>query len=202
MAGKLDIQNIEFMQADILNLQDLNRKFPVIESVGVLHHMEDPEHGWAILRNMLQPGGVMKIGLYSQTARRDITRIRKHIAEQQIEPTSDNIRRYRHQLLNSQLEIDPGNTAVFRDLFFLSGSRDLLFHVQEHQFTIPRIKRALDNLGLRFLGFQIQNPEILKTFLKQYPRPDDLLDLVKWLAFEEQWPRIFTGMYIFYCTSN
>ena len=76
MADKFGIQNIEFMQADILNLKDLNRKFPVIESVGVLHHMENPEKGWEVLRNILEPGGIMRLGLYSQTARKDIKRIR------------------------------------------------------------------------------------------------------------------------------
>ena len=202
MADKFGIQNIEFMQADILNLQELNRKFPVIESVGVLHHMEDPEHGWAILRDMLQPCGIMKIGLYSKTARRDVTRIRNHVAEQQIEPTADNIRKYRHQLLNSQLSVEPGNIVHFTDTYSMSGSRDLLFHVQEHQFTIPRIKRALDNLGLRFLGFDIIKPEIRKLFKKQYPRPEDWQDLDKWLAFENQRPAAFASMYIFYCTPH
>jgi hypothetical protein len=164
--------------------------------------MEDPEHGWAILRDMLQPCGIMKIGLYSKIARRDVTRIRNHVAEQKIKPTADNIRKYRHQLLNSQLSVEPGNIVHFTDTYYLSGSRDLLFHVQEHQFTIPRIKRALDNLGLRFLGFDIIKPKIRELFKKQYPRPEDWQDLDKWLAFENQWPATFASMYVFYCTSN
>ena len=32
--------------------------------------------------------------------------------------------------------------------------RDLLFHVQEHRFTIPKIKDCLAQLGLTFCGFE------------------------------------------------
>ena len=45
------------MQADILNLKKLNRQFDIIESSGVLHHMENPTVGWEILTECLKPGG-------------------------------------------------------------------------------------------------------------------------------------------------
>ena len=34
--------NINYMQADILHLDKLDRQFDIVESVGVLHHMDDP----------------------------------------------------------------------------------------------------------------------------------------------------------------
>ena len=34
------------MQADILNLRKLNKQFDIIESAGVLHHMDNPIAGW------------------------------------------------------------------------------------------------------------------------------------------------------------
>ena len=37
------------MQADILDLAKLNKRFDIIESVGVLHHMENPMAGWKVL---------------------------------------------------------------------------------------------------------------------------------------------------------
>lgn len=42
---ELKIGNIEYAQADILKLGALGRGFDYIESVGVLHHMADPEAG-------------------------------------------------------------------------------------------------------------------------------------------------------------
>jgi len=46
---ELGFQNIDYMQADILDLGKLDRKFDIIESVGVLHHMDEPMAGWRIL---------------------------------------------------------------------------------------------------------------------------------------------------------
>ena len=52
------------MQADILDFKDkLNKQFDIIESIGVLHHMDNPMAGWKILTDCLKPGGLMKIGL-------------------------------------------------------------------------------------------------------------------------------------------
>ena len=57
--------NIEYMQGDILKLNQLGRQFDIIESVGVLHHMNDPLTGWKVLVDRLRSGGLMKVGLYS-----------------------------------------------------------------------------------------------------------------------------------------
>ena len=62
---ELGIQNIDYMQADILNLGKLNKQFDIVESSGVLHHMADPVAGWRVLTDCLKPGGLMNIGLYS-----------------------------------------------------------------------------------------------------------------------------------------
>ena len=65
----------------------LERRFDVIECVGVLHHMEDPVAGWRVLRRLLEPGGYMKIGLYSERARRHIVAARAFLAARGDPPT-------------------------------------------------------------------------------------------------------------------
>ena len=65
------------MQADILGLSQLKQKFDIIESVGVLHHMDEPMAGWRTLTDLLKPSGLMKIGLYSDLARQHIAKIDK-----------------------------------------------------------------------------------------------------------------------------
>ena len=45
---ELGLKNIDFLHADILQLKDLKKKFDVIESIGVLHHMHDPLQGLKI----------------------------------------------------------------------------------------------------------------------------------------------------------
>ena len=50
---ELDINNIEYLQADILDLVSLNKQFDIVECVGVLHHMSDPMAGWQIITDCL-----------------------------------------------------------------------------------------------------------------------------------------------------
>ena len=53
---ELGISNIKYLQADILNLKALNRSFDIVESTGVLHHMEKPIEGWRALADSLNEG--------------------------------------------------------------------------------------------------------------------------------------------------
>ena len=50
---ELGISNVEYMQADILALHKLDRQFNLIESTGVLHHMNNPLEGWKVLADVL-----------------------------------------------------------------------------------------------------------------------------------------------------
>ena len=69
MANKLDVANVQFRQGDILALANLDKRFEIVECAGVLHHMADPIAGWRILVDLLQPHGLIRIGLYSARAR-------------------------------------------------------------------------------------------------------------------------------------
>ena len=40
--NELGLENLEYLHADILHLHQLGQKFDIIESAGVLHHMDEP----------------------------------------------------------------------------------------------------------------------------------------------------------------
>lgn len=190
------LPNIEYAQADILQLRSIGRSFDLIEAVGVLHHLEDPERGWRVLLSLLRPTGEMRLGLYSEAARRTITAVRAFIAEQGCHPTVEDIRRCR-QLIVAEVErgrwqdaTDPG------DFYSVSGCRDLLFNVMEHRFTIARIRAFLDSEQLTFLGFDLEQP-ILAAFRKRFSGANCLTDLDLWAAFEADNPETFRHMYQF-----
>ena len=88
--------------------------------------------------------------------------------------------------------------TAFRDFYSTSELRDLLFHVQEHRFTIPQIGVALDELGLAFMGFELSKEKAQKTFKKIYPEEDALYDLGNWHEYETLNPQLFSGMYQFW----
>ena len=83
------------------------------------------------------------------------------------------------------------------DFYSMSTLRDLLFHTQEHRFTITQIKDSLDDLGLKFCGFETR--DIVREFMSINTEADDPYDLDKWQAFEESNPRTFVRIYDFWC---
>ena len=193
---ELGITNLEYLQADILNLNQLKQKFDIIESVGVLHHMDEPMAGWRVLTDLLKPNGLIRIGLYSELARLQITEVRKEITSQKVGTTDTDIKKFRQSLINSHNEHHQLLTKS-SDFFSLSTFRDLIFHVQEHCFTIPQIKKCLNKLGLKFCGFE--NKDVISNFRNFHGKEMDIYDLSLWHQFEENNPRSFGGMYVFWC---
>ena len=184
---------IEYAQADILKLGSIDRTFDLIDASGVLHHLADPLAGWRALLSLLRPGGFMRVGLYSDLARRDVVAARAFIAERGYRPTADDIRRCRQELLSSPLE---GATKA-GDFFSTSECRDLLFHSQECRTTIPQIKSFLAENDLRFIGFEFA-PQILQHYRGLFGGDNFMRDLDRWHAFETARPDTFAGMYQFW----
>ena len=193
---ELGITNVEYLHADILELDQLGQRFDLIECAGVLHHMDEPMAGWRVLVNLLKAGGLMKIGLYSELARRHVERVREEIALKGIGTSEVEIRQFRRSLAESHHEHHKQLTGHF-DFFSLSMLRDLVFNVQEHRFRLPQIESCLDNLGLGFCGFEGEG--VLAKFKAVFGEEANAYDLSLWDEFEEINPRTFAGMYQFWC---
>lgn len=199
-ARQLGLGNIRFAQADILRLGGLAERFEVIEAMGVLHHMADPAAGWRVLRGLLAPGGVMRIGLYSRRARQPLAAVRRLVGAGDRQPvTAERLRAARMLMLERAAEPEVRFALDFLDAYDLDGLRDMLFHVQEHDFTLPEIARLLPDLGLRFLGFELTDRALAERFRQRHPAPEAQRDLALWDAFEQAEPTAFAAMYRFWC---
>jgi ubiquinone/menaquinone biosynthesis C-methylase UbiE len=189
-------RNIEYAQADILKLGAIGRSFDRIEAVGVLHHLAQPDAGWRVLLSLLRPGGEMRVGLYSETARRSVVEARAFIAQRAFRPTLEDIRICRQEILRDDDRWK--RLTASADFYSASGCRDLLFNVMEHRFTIPRIKTFLTEQGLSFLGFDLE-PETMDVFQMRFPDAGARTDLDSWQAFESDNPQTFRYMYVLRC---
>lgn len=176
---------IEFAQADILALGALERRFDLIEAVGVLHHMADPFAGWRALLGLLKPGGVMKLGFYSAAARRALP----HLGA---DTGADAIRAARSGLAQQYPALKERP-----DFYTLSTCRDLLYHVQEHRLGLERIGDFLREQDLTLLGFA-QDDSVLARYRTRFPGDAAATDLQNWQAFETEHPDTFAGMYEFF----
>lgn len=179
---------ITYAQADLLELGSIGRRFDLIEAVGVLHHLADPFAGWRMLLSLLKPGGVMLVGFYSASARRNLP-------DRSVLPQSSSaqaIRQARQNLIGQY----PG-LAQHPDFFTISSCRDLLFHVQEHHVPLAAIGEFLAAGDLTLLGFDVEDA-VLAAYRQHFPDDPAAVDLDHWQVFEQGNPDIFSGMYQFW----
>jgi hypothetical protein len=146
----------------------------------------------------VKPGGMMLIGLYSELARQPIVAARAFIAERGFAANLDGIRSARQAIL-----AEMGDSVVRRlrtnlDFYSVGGTRDLLFHVQEHRFTLPQIAAALDGLGLDFAGFASLDRTAAAGYRDRFPHDPEMRTLSGWAAFESDHPDTFARMYQFW----
>lgn len=176
--AELGLANLRFAQADILQLGALEERFDLIECSGVLHHMRDPLAGWRVLLSLLRPGGFMKLGLYSELARRHIAAARERVQ-------GLDVRAARARIFALAADDPARRVTTLRDFYSASGARDLILHVQEHRFSIPQLASAIAALGVEFLGFELSGRRMA-------------LSLEQWDAYETANPDTFASMYQFW----
>ncbi len=84
------------------------------------------------------------------------------------------------------------------DFFTKSGFRDLALHVSERPCAIPEINDFMTAHGLEFHGFSLPD-ETLRAYADAFPGDEPPGTLDHWWAFEQDSPRTFNSMYLFWC---
>lgn len=196
---EMGICDIAYKHADILELSSWEERFDLIESAGVLHHMKDPMQGWRVLRSLLKPQGKMAIGLYSDIGRQHIIQTKEYIAHQGYPHTYEGIRQCRTDLKQAAHNDPLHKLLKSPDFYTMSGCRDLIFHEQEHRFTINQISKMLEDLKLEFIGFNITNHKTINLFQAMFPDDTKMTHLNNWHEFEQKHPETFKKMYQMSC---
>jgi ubiquinone/menaquinone biosynthesis C-methylase UbiE len=194
---ELGLDNIAYGQADLLLLPGLGRQFDIAFCAGVLHHLEDSIQGWRAVAEIVKPGGAMLIGLYSQLGRQDLVPVKAFAKERGYGVSNSELRRFRKDVYAQEPGVGWRGTLLAREDFYnLSMLRDLVFHVQEHRFTLAEIESAIAQLGLVFGGFGVE-PHVRRDFLARFGANADQLSFDLWSQFETENPTVFSGMYHF-----
>ena len=197
-ARRLKITNVEWLVADILDLDRAGRRFDIIECVGVLHHMADPWAGWRKLLDCLKPDGLMCIGLYSAVSRTNIAALRKEPGYPGAGCDDRAARTYRADLFSRSEGALGSELKASSDFYALNDFRDLILHESEQHVTLAQIAQFLDDNELVFRGFTL-DPSVLDAFALMHPGSEAPGTLQQWAEFETAHPRTFDGMYRFWC---
>ena len=199
MASALGVTNIEFRQGDILGLGALDERFDLIASTGVLHHMRDPMAGLRSIAGLLKPGGLMKLGFYSARARVSVTAAREIIAKERIAATEPEMRTFRQRVFTADESSPLKELEHSNDFYSMSMCRDLLFHVQEHQYTLLELGAMLREVDLKFLGLAELPQEAVARYRSLYPNDARMADIASWDSYELQYPDTFSRMFLLWC---
>lgn len=198
-ADERGLDNIRFMQSDILNLGQLEERFDLVECTGVLHHMADPGAGLAVLKSLLKPTGFLRLALYSYRARAEVRAAAIFIEEQGYDGSAESVRAFRQDVYGMSLNSEIAEVIKTRDFFSLSGLHDYVFNVHEETYTPQGLKDFLDIGGLEFLGFDLPSAEIEKGYREINPSDRFMSDLQAWDRFEAEHPETFGLMFQFWC---
>jgi len=154
------VQELRIEQRSLLDLEE-EGEFDYINSVGVLHHLREPEQGLRALARQLRPGGVLHLFLYADGGRWEIHRSQQALALLAVGTGEDGLRLGR-QLLRELPEtnrlrrhheqrwaLDTAADANFADMYL---------HPQETSYNLDRLLRFVKQAELSFAGFS--NPDV------------------------------------------
>ncbi|WP_320666957.1 class I SAM-dependent methyltransferase [Prochlorococcus sp. MIT 1307] len=142
--------------------------FDYINSVGVLHHLQDPLSGLNELGSLLKEGGILHLFLYAEGGRSEITHVRKALKTLGVLDTEFGL-----QLARDLIRNLPPNNSLRRNYeerwaFECTSDvnfADMYLHPREMTFNLHRLWELIDNSDLEFIGFSNPNVWSLERFL-------------------------------------
>jgi len=159
-SGGLQQASVRLENRSLLELQG-EGPFDYINSVGVLHHLREPEAGLRALADLLRPGGLLHLFLYADGGRWEIHRTQRALTalgvgtgEQGLRlgrrlftdlPEANRLRRHHEQ----RWAIDCAADANFADMYL---------HPQETSYNLERLMAFVASADLEFAGFS--NPQV------------------------------------------
>ena len=154
------VSSLRQEQRSLLDLKG-EGSFDYINSVGVLHHLNQPEAGLRALANHLAPTGLLHLFLYADAGRWEIHRTQRALSLLEAGTGPDGLR-----LGRELFEILPEGNRLARhhrerwavDCAPDANFADMYLHPQETSYNLERLLAFIDTAGLQFAGFS--NPEV------------------------------------------
>ncbi|SBO44545.1 trans-aconitate 2-methyltransferase [Cyanobium sp. NIES-981] len=178
------VSELRIEQRSLLDLEG-EGPFDYINSVGVLHHLREPEAGLQALARLLRPGGVLHLFLYADAGRWEIHRTQRalrllsagtgqeglRIGRElfRVLPESNRLRRHHDQ----RWALDTTADVNFADMYL---------HPQETSYDLDGLMRFVASAELSFAGFS--NPQVWDPARLLH---GELLERARELSPQQQW---------------
>lgn len=193
-AAAHQVAQLRIEQRSLLDLA-AEGPFDYINSVGVLHHLHEPQAGLRALADRLAPGGLLHLFLYADGGRWEIHRIQRSLSRLGVGcdheglrlgrqlfselPDSNRLRRHHEQ----RWALDTAADANFADMYL---------HPQESSYNLRRLMAFVATADLEFAGFS--NPQVWEPARllsgELLERALELPELERWCLVEDLDPDI------------
>ncbi len=163
---KYNLANLDMHQLPIERVQEMGRSFDLVVCTGVLHHLPDPDGGLRALRDVLRPGGAMRLMVYARYGRAGIYMMQEYCRLLEIGASATDLRNLGAalELLHADHPIS-GLLRRSKDFWRPEAMADALLHPQDRAYTVPEIYAWLDRCGMSFGRWIEQAPYIAQCGL-------------------------------------
>lgn len=147
------LRNITFVTGSLLDAPD-HGPFDYIDCCGVLHHLPDPDEGFAALSEALAPGGGMGFMVYAPYGRSGIYPLQEAFGTL-FDGLSPQARLTQAKQIVGKLHKGhpfAANPNVSDHKVSDAGFYDLLLHGQDSPFDVPRLFDTFERTGWRLQG--------------------------------------------------
>ncbi len=151
---KHDIRNVETYRMPIEEIGKLDRRFDLVISTGVLHHLPDPARGLRALREVLRDDGSMYLMLYGKYGRDGVYYMQDLLRRLGLDAGSVDTSELAaiRQLIR---HLPPYHPLAAKQAFFRNfdvGDEeivDLFLHPQDRGYALPDIDELLSSTGMK-----------------------------------------------------
>jgi SAM-dependent methyltransferase len=156
---KYDLTNLDVRQLRIEDVAELDQRFDLIVSTGVLHHLEDPDEGLRSLRSVLKPDGAMYLMLYAPYGRAGVYMLQEYcrrlgvgISQREINELSEVLKVLpQHHPLVSMLR-------GAREALDADALVDALLNPRDRTYSVPELFDFVERNDLSFSRWYWQAP--------------------------------------------
>ena len=145
---------VQFVTGDLLTAPDYG-PFDYIDCCGVLHHLPDPDAGFAALAAALDPGGGMGCMVYAPLGRSGVYPLQAAFGALFAQDAPEDQVRLARGALQRLPPSHPfrRNPILWDHRDSDAGLYDLLLHSRDRAYTVPDLVAALDRAGLGVVSF-------------------------------------------------
>jgi len=156
---KYDLSNLETRQLPIESVSNLDQRFDLVISTGVLHHLVDPDAGLRALKSVLTDDGIMYLMLYAPYGRTGVHMLQDYCRRLGIGTSPQEI---------NDLTRTMGTLSQYHPLvLMMRGSRDgldanalidALLNPRDRTYSVPQLFEFVERNGLKFARWYWQAP--------------------------------------------